>query len=83
MRRSILLASALVVVSHASPSYPNFDVAAALPGGELSVSDYFNLLAEKVQQSRLLPSAPVCDLSKAQLPESMWTFLNILKSFHH
>jgi len=41
---------------------------AASHDGIATVSEYFNMLATKVQQSRFMSLGPVCDLSKAQLP---------------
>ncbi|KAK3685637.1 hypothetical protein B0T22DRAFT_224853 [Podospora appendiculata] len=68
MRASILLASVFGAAVFAAPAYPDLNEAAALPGGLDTVSEYFNMLATKVQQTRSMAVAPVCDLSKASLP---------------
>ncbi|KAH8908822.1 malate dehydrogenase [Coniochaeta sp. PMI_546] len=68
MRASILLASAFGASVFAAPASPTFNADAASPGGLDSVAEYFNMLATKVQESRNMAVAPVCDLSKAQLP---------------
>jgi len=69
MYASILVASTLGAVAVlAAPVYPDLNVNAAMPGNIDVVSDYFNLLAQKVQESRQMSAAPVCDLSKAKLP---------------
>lgn len=65
---SLLLASVAAVAVVASPAYPELTTNNAMPGVLGTVSDYFNLLAEKVQQTRQSAAAPVCDLSKAVFP---------------
>ncbi|KAI1853545.1 hypothetical protein JX266_001529 [Neoarthrinium moseri] len=71
MRSSILLASALgALTTIAAPTWPALNMNAAMPGSLDTVSAYFNMLARKVQESRQMTVAPVCDLSKAQLPEA-------------
>ena len=64
----LLLASVAAVSVVASPSYPELTTNNAIPGVVDTVSDYFNLLAEKVQQARQSAAAPTCDLSKAVFP---------------
>lgn len=73
MRSSTFLVSSLAVFgAHAAPALPKLDLdsiknpAVALD----AVSSYFNLLASKVQLSKVQSVAPVCDLSKAQMPTS-------------
>jgi hypothetical protein len=73
MRSSTFLVSSLAVFgAHAAPALPKLDLdsiknpAVALD----SLSSYFNLLASKVQLSKVQSVAPVCDLSKAQMPTS-------------
>jgi len=68
MQLSILLASALSATALAAPAYPDLNLGAASPDGIATVSEYFTMLALKVQQSRMMSEAPVCDLSKAVLP---------------
>lgn len=68
MHASILLVSTLGAAVLAAPTYPELNVNAAMPGSIDTVSNYFNTLAAKVQESRKMSAAPVCDLSKAQLP---------------
>jgi len=55
----------------AAPVYPDLNLAAAMPGSLDTMTEYFTMLSNKVQQSRLMASAPICDLSKAVLPTSM------------
>ncbi|KAL7930588.1 hypothetical protein V8C35DRAFT_312392 [Trichoderma chlorosporum] len=71
MRSSTFLVSSLAIFgAHAAPALPRLDLdniknpAAALD----SLSSYFNLLAAKVQTSKVQPVVPVCDLSKVQMP---------------
>ncbi|KAI0006942.1 hypothetical protein F4779DRAFT_594332 [Xylariaceae sp. FL0662B] len=69
MHASILLVSALgasAVV--AAPTWPSFNWDAAKPDGLETVSEYFNMLAQKVQLGKFMSAAPVCDLSIAQMP---------------
>ena len=73
MRASILLASALGATVFAAPATPTFNADAAAPGGLDSVAEYFNMLAVKVKESRKMAAAPVCDLSKAQMPVGAYT----------
>jgi len=46
----------------AAPTWPQVN------GERDAVSEYFNLLAEKIDAAKFLNSAPSCDLSKAQIP---------------
>ncbi|KAL2162791.1 hypothetical protein VTH06DRAFT_6627 [Thermothelomyces fergusii] len=68
MRPSLLFAPALAASAWAAPAYPKLDAASMLPDSIRAISDYFNLLASKVQESRILDVAPVCDLSQVPLP---------------
>jgi hypothetical protein len=69
MRSSVLLTSALGAAAVvAAPVYPQLNLDAAAPGGLERMSDYFNMLALKVQAHRYMSEAPVCDLSRATLP---------------
>jgi hypothetical protein len=65
MRYSLWIASALAPIALAAPKYDGW-----VPAGPLDskfISTYFNQLAQKVGDSKHWP-APVCDLSKAQMP---------------
>jgi hypothetical protein len=73
MHASILLLSALGASVFAAPAYPVLNKDAVTPGGVDSVSEYFNMLATKVQQSRNMAAIPICDLSKAAMPVGMST----------
>lgn len=66
MRASLLLVPALSASVWSAPTFPK--ITAAVPANVVAVSQYFNLVASKVQQSRLLGQQPVCDLSKVSLP---------------
>lgn len=71
MRSSTLLVSSLAVFgARAAPALPRLDLSdIANPAVALdSLSSYFNLLASKVQTSKVRPVVPACDLSKAQMP---------------
>lgn len=72
MRASSLLVAALGASVWAAPAYPSIDPLDALPDNIRAIMDYFNLLATKVQDSRLLANPPVCDLSKVSLPPGTW-----------
>jgi hypothetical protein len=69
MHASIIVASTLAAAVVAAPVFPDLNMDAAMPGDINVVSDYFNMLAQKVQESRFMATAPVCDLSAAQLPK--------------
>lgn len=68
MHASTLLVSALGASVFAAPVFPDLNLGAALPGSIDTMTAYFTMLASKVQQSKLMSAAPVCDLSKATLP---------------
>jgi hypothetical protein len=72
MRASILLASAFGASVFAAPASPTLNADAASPSGLDTVAEYFNMLATKVQESKNMAAAPVCDLSKAQQPIGMF-----------
>ncbi|OLN97425.1 hypothetical protein CCHL11_01193 [Colletotrichum chlorophyti] len=69
MRCSTTLLPALASMSYAAPAYPSLNPQTALPGTIEHISEYFNMLATKVQATRYLSSAPDCDLSTAKLPD--------------
>ncbi|XXH00443.1 hypothetical protein Hte_006788 [Hypoxylon texense] len=60
---SLLGASTVI----AAPTWPAFNWDAAKPDGLNTVSEYFNMLAQKIEIGKLMAAAPVCDLSKAQM----------------
>ncbi|PNY24440.1 Malate dehydrogenase [Tolypocladium capitatum] len=70
MRPSTVLASTLAMTARAAPTFPELNLKGlADPAGALdSLSAYFSLMADKVQAARLLSAAPVCDVSRAQMP---------------
>lgn len=71
MRPSTFLVSSLAIFgAHAAPALPKIDLKdVADPAAALdALSTYFNLIASKVQTSKVRPVAPICDLSKAQMP---------------
>ncbi|ORY71595.1 malate dehydrogenase [Pseudomassariella vexata] len=68
MRSSIILASVLGALTVlAAPTSPSLNLNSALPGQAETVTEYFNMLAQKVQEGRSMAVAPVCDLSKAKM----------------
>lgn len=52
----------------AAPTWPQLKSGLANSVGHEAVSDYFNLLAQKIDAARLTSFAPTCDMSKAQMP---------------
>jgi hypothetical protein len=66
MRYSLWIASALAPFALAAPTYDAWTPAE--PRDTAAISTYFNQLAHRVGQGKLMGSAPVCDLSKAQMP---------------
>ncbi|KAK4191392.1 hypothetical protein QBC35DRAFT_426164 [Podospora australis] len=66
MRASVFLLPALSASVWAAPTFPK--ITAAVSDNVQALSQYFNLVASKVQQSRILGQAPVCDLPKVSLP---------------
>jgi hypothetical protein len=67
---STYLMSALAVVASAAPMDPKINLAETVDPSDAvnQVSNYFNLLASKVQASRASGFSPVCDLSRAKMP---------------
>lgn len=82
MHASTLLLSALAAFAFAAPTYPQLNVDAVTPAGLDALSDYFNKLAQKVQQSKSLAEAPACDLTKAVLPRQPPCKSRPLRSLH-
>ncbi|KFA64721.1 hypothetical protein S40285_05276 [Stachybotrys chlorohalonatus IBT 40285] len=70
MHFSTFLLSALAMVASAAPTNPRVNLGNTVDASDAveKVSTYFNLLASKVQYARVLNNAPVCDLSRAQIP---------------
>ncbi|KAL2025138.1 hypothetical protein VTK56DRAFT_140 [Thermocarpiscus australiensis] len=68
MRVSLLLVSTIGASVWAAPAFPKVNLEAAIPDSVRDISEYFNLLASKVQESRLLATPPTCDLSKVSVP---------------
>ncbi|KAI0433336.1 hypothetical protein F5Y09DRAFT_83448 [Xylaria sp. FL1042] len=52
----------------AAPTWPQLNTGLANTVGHDVVSDYFNLLAQKIDVAKLSTALPSCDLSKAQMP---------------
>lgn len=66
---SIILATAFIASTLAAPANPSLNLASPEPGSLSAASDYFNMLAKKVQEAKQLPQGgPACDLSAVQLP---------------
>lgn len=70
MRTTILLSALCATTALAAPKFPEFNVRAATPSSADDLSQYFNLLAQKISTGKQMASSPVCDLSKAALPAS-------------
>ncbi|KHO00928.1 uncharacterized protein MAM_01706 [Metarhizium album ARSEF 1941] len=68
---STALTAALVVVANAAPALPTLDRRDNSVNALDSLSGYFNLIASKVEASKLLSTAPLCDLSKARMPDGI------------
>ncbi|KAI1436015.1 hypothetical protein GGR50DRAFT_263162 [Xylaria sp. CBS 124048] len=71
MVRSTIVAVLLgASTTFAAPTWPhpNWNFTASNTDGRSAVSEYFNLLAEKINAAKHTTVAPVCDLSKAQIP---------------
>ncbi|CAK7264072.1 hypothetical protein SEPCBS57363_000885 [Sporothrix epigloea] len=64
----LILAFATSVMVMASPTYPELTSSNGMPGVLETVSSYFNLLSDKIQQARQSAAAPTCDLSRAVFP---------------
>ncbi|RKU44896.1 hypothetical protein DL546_001114 [Coniochaeta pulveracea] len=68
MHASTLLLSALGATVLAAPTYPTLVKDSVTQDGLDTVSQYFNLVARKVQEVKSNVAVPVCDLSKASMP---------------
>lgn len=83
MRPSTFLVSTLAIFgAHAAPVAPKIDLKnVANPAAALdALSNYFNLIASKVQTAKVQPVAPVCDMSKAQMPTSKHSLGNQIQT---
>lgn len=65
----------LAVAATAAPTFPILDLEDDSVRATESLSDYFNLIASKVQAARTLSSAPICDLSRAHMPAGEFAYL--------
>lgn len=72
MHASTLLLSALGATVLAAPTYPTLVKDSVTQDGLDTVSQYFNLVARKVQEVKSNVAVPVCDLSKASMPAGMF-----------
>jgi hypothetical protein len=71
MHASILLAGALSAsLIAAAPTWPQLNQGAIDTDGAETISEYFNLLASKVEAGQNMGVAPTCDLTRAELPQS-------------
>ncbi|TDZ31840.1 hypothetical protein C8035_v001298 [Colletotrichum spinosum] len=67
MRFSSLLLPTVASLALAAPTYPTLNVKSALPGNIEDISEYFNMLASKVQALKYVFPEPLCDLSQAHM----------------
>jgi hypothetical protein len=70
MRFSAILVPVMALVASAAPSGPRVAITEKTDATDAMshLSDYFNLLASKVQAAKAFSKAPVCDLSRAHMP---------------
>ncbi|KAI0407478.1 hypothetical protein F4802DRAFT_23939 [Xylaria palmicola] len=69
MHGSTILATILGASAvSAAPTWPQVKPDLINTIGRDAVSDYFNLIAQKIDVAKLLPFAPACDVSKAKMP---------------
>ncbi|TWU74699.1 hypothetical protein ED733_004893 [Metarhizium rileyi] len=71
MRSSTILTVAFAAAVMAAPTGPTLDMKDNPVSALGSLSEYFNLIAAKVQLAKVLSTAPVCDLSKAHMPSGI------------
>lgn len=71
MRFSTILASTLAVAVSAAPTFPQLNLKEVLnPDDTLSsLSEYFNLLATRVQLAKVQSKPPTCDVTQARMPQ--------------
>lgn len=66
MLSKVWIMSAMCIGAMAAPT---LNVAAiTVPSEMQALSDYFQLLASKIQEGKHMAAAPVCDVSAAKLP---------------
>lgn len=71
MKFSTLIATAFSAATVlAAPTAPSLDMNTITTRDMETVSSYFNLVAKKIQNSKSLSSAPICDLSNAQMSQA-------------
>ncbi|KAK1774883.1 hypothetical protein QBC45DRAFT_384545 [Copromyces sp. CBS 386.78] len=70
MRASLFLSVLSVSSVMAAPVLPEINANSAHADSLKKVSEYFNLLAVKVQQSKFESAVPTCDLSKVVMPQA-------------
>lgn len=71
MRLATLL---LLPLALAAPTHPSLDISASNADDAVDhLSEYFNLLADKVKRYKALDAAPECDVSQAVLPTGAFT----------
>ncbi|KAG6008803.1 hypothetical protein E4U21_003832 [Claviceps maximensis] len=68
MRLSYFISAIWAVAASAAPTRPILDLKHNPMSAMASLSDYFNLVASKVQAAKALSSAPSCYLSRAHMP---------------
>ncbi|KAI1827867.1 hypothetical protein F4861DRAFT_292613 [Xylaria intraflava] len=68
LRSTVLAALWSASTVFAAPAWPQANWGVAKTASHDTVSDYFNLLAKKVDASKHLSQAPICDLAKALMP---------------
>ena len=69
MRASLFLSALSVSSVMAAPVLPEINANSAHADSLKKVSEYFNLLAVKIQQSKFESAVPTCDLSKVVMPQ--------------
>lgn len=70
MRFSTVLVSAFAVAVSAAPTFPTLNIKDVINPEDtlVALSEYFNLLASKVQLAKILSQAPTCDVATAKMP---------------
>jgi len=74
MRSSLWIASALVALVSASPSY---NIGAASTSEMKIISEYFQVIGSKVLAGKAMSQEPVCDLSAATMPAAPTPLPNV------
>lgn len=68
MRLSTVVFAIWAAAANAAPTFPILNLKDNPMSALTSLSDYFNLVASKVQAAKFLSSAPACHLSQAHMP---------------